>query len=81
MHTLTTMPWPDIEAQLREHLRATPHGNKRDLAALLHMTPTHLSQLISGKRPMTREVAERLADHYGLQITYTLDRKDQAQPR
>lgn len=31
---------------------------------------THLSQLISGKRNFTRELAEKALKHYGLELDY-----------
>jgi transcriptional regulator with XRE-family HTH domain len=69
------MKWPEAEAQLRSRLGTAQYGEKADLAAALGMTPTHLSQLISGKRPITREVAERIAQHYRIEIDYVLQEK------
>ena len=66
------MNWNDLEALLRAKLDSAPHGTKGELAAQLGMTPTHLSQEISGKRPFTRESAEKAAKLYGLTLDYAL---------
>lgn len=79
MTTLTRVNWPEAEAQLQTLLKQAPHGTKGALAEKFGMTPTHLSQLASGKRRMTREVAEMIADHYGLFIDYTVKPKGGAQ--
>ena len=76
MNRLNSVKWSEIETMLRERLDAAPHGTKGELAARLGMTPTHLSQLISGKRPMTREVAERVAAEYGLTLDYQARQQD-----
>lgn len=76
MSTLTIVKWPDAEAQLRGLLKNLPHGTKQDVAAKFGITPTHLSQLASGKRPMTRELAEKVAEHFHYFIDYAVKPKE-----
>lgn len=71
MSTLRVVNWDELEAGLRARLRATPHGGKGEVAAALGITPTHLSQVISGKRDFSRELAEKTLAYYGLEPDYT----------
>lgn len=71
MSTLSIVNWQELETRLRARMDATQHGKKKDLADALGITQTHLSQIISGKRDIPRELAERIITHYGMEPDYT----------
>lgn len=71
MDTLGIVKWEELEERLRARLKATPHGGKGEVAEALGITPTHLSQVISGKRDFSRELAEKTLAYYGLEPDYT----------
>lgn len=72
MSTLRTVNWEELVSRLRVRLKDTPHGGKGEIAEALGITPTHLSQLITGKRNFTRELAEKALGFYGLELEYRL---------
>lgn len=70
MDTLSIVNWEELTTRLRERLANAPHGTKGQLAKDLGVTPTHLSLLISGDREITRQMAEKIAALYGIQLDY-----------
>ncbi|GGI75652.1 hypothetical protein GCM10010914_07350 [Deinococcus wulumuqiensis] len=71
MSKLRPVNWEELEKRLRARMNATPHGGKKELAEALGITQTHLSQVLSGKRDLSRELAEKALRHYGLEPDYT----------
>jgi len=41
---------------------------QKDLAAQLHISPVHLSRVETGKRPCSRDLAEKIADIFGVPV-------------
>lgn len=70
MSTLNIVNWEELTTRLRERLANAPHGTKGKLAKDLGVTRTHLSLLISGDREITRQMAEKIAALYGLELDY-----------
>jgi transcriptional regulator with XRE-family HTH domain len=72
--TLSPAEVERVLAALRKALRGEPHnGNQSSLARALHVEPSAVSQLISGKNQPSYETAKALGAHIGEDFRQWLD--------